>query len=348
MNALAILQTSPNYRLLPTNAADAEKSRLKAFIGWLDAQGVIWHNADLAAYRDYLLTEGRRKGGGLSPATVQAHLATIRGQYTKLLIANSVRDELYSYTPAAASAADKKAYVDEMLKRLQNAVHPTTAPVKTVKKQDETDAKHLRLKRHQVEALTAAPRVDTLTGLRDTAMIALTVCTGIREAELCALDVDDLRQRFEGELSLYIRHGKGNKQRLIPYGALDWCLLYVDRWLEVAGIQSGAVFRGFYKGSKAIRPERITTRAVNDILNKYPILIEGVSRKVKPHDLRRTYARLLYDAGVETSVIQENLGHEDIKTTKRYIGKLNAEQRRPPAMISPPNEISDLNARWTI
>jgi site-specific recombinase XerD len=63
--------------------------------------------------------------------------------------------------------------------------------------------------------------VDSLTGLRNTPLIVLTLGTGIREAEQSSLDIDDLRQELGGELALHVRKGKGTKARLIPYGDLN-------------------------------------------------------------------------------------------------------------------------------
>lgn len=99
-------------------------------IGWTGADGP---GPDLAAYRDYLLHDytGHR-GRSLSPSSVSSHLATIRGRYHRLLREDCTRDRLYRQTPADASAADKKAYVDEVLTRLHNAIHPDSAPVKVI------------------------------------------------------------------------------------------------------------------------------------------------------------------------------------------------------------------------
>lgn len=359
MRAITLPSGNRNV-LMPDEPNKDVQSRLGLFIEWLDHQGAKWFQADLAAYRDFLLKPHHisvKRGIGRgqlktvpakSPATVSAHLATIRGRYNALLISNPVRQGFYDMAPANLGASDRKAFVDEVLARLQNAVHPTTARVKETTKQDEADSDHLRLKPSQAESLIKAPGVESLTGIRDTAMIALTLCTGIREAELTALDVDDLRQTYDNELSLRVRHGKGDKQRMIPYGALDWCLIYVDKWLSVAGITSGAVFRGFYRGGKVVRPDRLTTRSVNDILNSYPITIEGKQRAVKPHDMRRSYARLCYDAGMDMLRIQQNLGHASLETTQLYIGALGGEQRRPPMIIHSPYNLTELEKRWNI
>jgi site-specific recombinase XerD len=232
------------------------------------------------------------------------------------------------------NALERKAFVDETVIRLTNAIDPKNSPVKQVTRQDTADAAYLRLTKEQAEALIGAPGVKTLQGLRDTAIIALMLCTGIREAELSALDVEDLRQELGGELALHIREGKGAKERLIPYGELDWCLAIVDRWLAAAGIHSGAVFRGFYRGGKTLRRGRLSVRAIEYILNDYPITKNGNVVQVKPHDCRRTYARRLYEAGADLVAIQQNLGHADIKTTLGYIGELDASKRRAPAVYS--------------
>ena len=121
---------------------------------------------------------------------------------------------------------------------------------------------------------------------------------------MCALDVDDLRQELGGELALHIREGKGAKERLVPYSELDWCLVIVDKWLAAAGIDDGPVFRGLYKGGKSLRPGHLSVRAVEFILQEYPITKNGDVVHVKPHDCRRTYARRLYEAGTDLVAIQ--------------------------------------------
>ena len=105
--------------------------------------------------------------------------------------------------------------------------------------------------------------------------------------EASALDVADLRQELGGSLAIHVRHGKGDKSRLIPYGDLDWVLAIVDKWLQSAGIESGPVFRGLYKGG-GLRPERLSVRAIEYIVGAYPVAVNGDLVSVKPHDLRRT------------------------------------------------------------
>jgi site-specific recombinase XerD len=217
---------------------------------------------------------------------------------------------------------------------VENAIDPEASTVRIGTSQDRPDAGHLRLTSEQASALMAAPGLDTLEGLRDTAVIALLLCTGVREAELVALDVDDLRQELGGELALHVREGKGAKERLVPYGELDWVLAIVDRWLAAAGIEGGPVFRGLYKGGRRLRPGRLSTRAVQLILARYPVAIAGELVHVRPHDCRRTFARRTYEAGLDLLSISQNLGHSDVKTTLGYIGTLDADRRRAPAVYT--------------
>jgi len=324
------LATIPAAALSLAGRDKDTRHRMGRFSRWLSATGQRWHEPDLAAYRDFLLA-------GNSPATVKAHLSTVRSFYRQLMASNTTREALYTLARQQdpdAGPADQKALVDELLARMGNALEPAASAVKVKTSQDRADSDQVRLTAAQANALLAAPGVTTPQELRDTATLALLLCTGVREAELCALDVGDLRQRLGGELALHVRSGKGCKERLIPYGDLSWVLAIVDRWLAVAGVSGGPVLRGFYKGGALLRPGRLSTRAVQNILASYPVMLDGELAIVKPHDCRRTYARRLYDAGLPPVAIQQNLGHSNLKTTLGYIGPLDARTRRAPAIYS--------------
>jgi site-specific recombinase XerD len=338
MNTQAIQtrrECDPAAVLIPQGADKHARYRLGKFVGWLTEEKRAWSDPDLAAYRDDLLADG------YAPSTVSDHLSTVRGQYERLLSDNQVRDELEITVRSGLEAqgdaygpADVEALVNRTERRIENATNPRNSPVRVKVSQDRADAAHLRLTAAQASALMAAPGVGNLKGLRDTAVISLMLCTGIREAELSALEVRDLRQALGGELALHVREGKGRKERLIPYGDLDWVLAVVEAWLAATGIEEDPVFRGFWRGNETLRPGPLSVRAVQYILASYPVMVDGELTHVKPHDLRRTYARRLYEAGVDLVAIQQNLGHANVKTTLRYIGTLDAEARRAPAVYT--------------
>lgn len=318
----------------PGVAGKDGRYRLGKYATWLDASGADWWVPDLATYRDYLLNSGGSKGDPLSPATTSAHLSTVRARYRSL-----VRDRPIFFALVPDDVVDgvnfgsKKEAVDETIKRIENGIDPNASPVTTETVQDAPDSDHLRLTATQAGALLASPDLNDLKGLRDCAVIAVLLCTGIREQELSNLIVNDLRQTFAGELALQVRKGKGCKSRLVVYGELSWCLAIVDKWLERAGISEGPVFRGLYKGGRKLRPGQLSVRAIEYILASYPIMVDGVIRTVKPHDCRRTYAKRL-NRQMSTNAIRENLGHADIKTTLAYIGPEDARDRRPSAIYS--------------
>ncbi len=145
----------------------------------------------------------------------------MRSAYRHFLRSNDARQWLYDLMPPDLSPEQQLALMTEFETRLKNALDPNNAPITIIEIQDERDTDHLWLTPPQVATLVLTPGFDTLKGLRDTAMIALMLCTGVRAAELLALDFDDLQVMFGSTLALRIRSGKGSKQRLIPYGAQD-------------------------------------------------------------------------------------------------------------------------------
>jgi integrase len=78
----------------------------------------------------------------------------------------------------------------------------------------------------------------------------------------------------------------------------------VDKWLAAVGIEGGPVFRGIYKGGKALRLGQLSLKAIKNSVGAYPIAINEKMINVSPHAFRRTYARRLYVAGVVIMTIK--------------------------------------------
>jgi integrase len=318
MNSLTPYQ--PNSILVPTSANKDHVSRIKRYVDWLNETGRVWWEVDLEPYRDFLLRVAGNDGNGLSPASTSAHLSTIRTRYRQLMRDRHVRAELMDQAGSMLrgqgiedTPANRKAVADEIRATIHDAIHADAAPVRVVKKQDKT---HLRLTIEQANALIAS-----IDRLRDKAVVSLLLSTGIREFELCLLVVDDLYARMDdGALALEVQEGKGAKGRKIPYGDMVGVLRVVEAWMQEADISSGKVFD-------------FTTRTAQRILQRYPITVEGRLIYARPHDLRRTYARRCYEAGMSVTAIQQNLGHVSQSTTLSYIGELDSSARRPPALF---------------
>ena len=307
----------------------SRRSRLQRFYDWQRSSGHFWYQPALKQWRDYLLQHEQLKA-----TTVRAYLSTVRSAYQQLLRSNEVRQCLYDLMPSDLSPERQLALMTEFEARLKNEIDANNAPVTIIEVQDEGDTDHLWLTPPQVATLILTPGVDTIKGLRDTAMMALMLCTGVRAAELLALDVDDLQVLFGSTLALRVKSGKGAKQRLIPYGAQDWGLTLTQQWLDRAGISSGSVFVGMRKGdnfylNKDGHHVRLSERSLEYTLRDYPISLNGELQTATPHDLRRTYARQLYLTGTDLTAIQQNMGHDGQDITLGYIGTLDAKQREP-------------------
>lgn len=329
--------------LLPPHSGDKNiVSHIRRYNRWLADTGRGLYRPDLTAYRDHLLQT-------LTPSSVRVHLSSIRRSYIMLVESLEHRQALVTYLERQFPDKDFatiKAKADELELRLARAIDPERSRVTVQTVQDEEDTKHLRLTPAQGAALMMQPDVTTLRGRRDVALIALTLATGLREGEIVKLNVDDLYQMYGRVPALRVKSGKGSKVRMVPFGDMLWARQIAEFWLD--GRESGPVFTAMIDGRgdmlrQRTTYKRMTTRSVQRMLKRYPISIDGVPTTVTPHDLRRSYARNLFLAGIPTEVIRQNLGHADVKTTQDYIGVLDGSTRAPVSVYDPTKIIEKLS-----
>lgn len=166
----------------------------------------------------------------------------------------------------------------------------------------------------EVEALLAAPVVDTPLGLRDRAMFELIYACGLRVTELVSLKVFQV-SLSEGVLRVM---GKGSKERLVPFGAVaaEW----LERYLAQArpallGSQLNEALFVTARGSKS--GEAMTRVMFWTLVKKYA-RIAGIQRPLSPHTLRHAFATHLLNHGADLRAVQMLLGHADISTTTIY------------------------------
>lgn len=161
--------------------------------------------------------------------------------------------------------------------------------------------------RQAAEALSRAP-ARTPTDLRRRAVVESLYATGVRVAELCALDLSDVDRERRTVRVL----GKGAKERTVPLGepALD----AVDDWIAggrpaMAGVHSGtALFLGARGGRLDVRRAREDVHA--------HLRAAGVDGA--PHDLRHSAATHLLNGGADLRSVQEFLGHASPRSTQIY------------------------------
>jgi integrase/recombinase XerD len=164
------------------------------------------------------------------------------------------------------------------------------------------------LSREAVEKILEMIDHSTPIGLRDRTIFELIYSAGLRVSEAVILNVQDI---FLEKGIIQVR-GKGNKERLVPFGeeAEKWLRLYLlDSRPKLAGaVRSSALFIG-RTGKRLSR---------KGIWKNYSAItgIAGTSSKL--HTLRHSYATELLAGGADLRSVQELLGHADLTTTQIY------------------------------
>ena len=144
--------------------------------------------------------------------------------------------------------------------------------------------------------------------VRDRAIMELFYSSGLRLAELVALNVADLA-RDDRQLRVL---GKGNKERVVPVGrmALEW----LNKWLAVrpllAADEEPALFLSKQK-------RRISARSVQLRLEQWGVK-QSLAPHVHPHKLRHSFATHLLESSADLRAVQELLGHANLATTQIY------------------------------
>ena len=172
-------------------------------------------------------------------------------------------------------------------------------------------ARHIKLlSQHQVEALLAAPDVNTPLGLRDRAMLELIYASGLRVSELVGLKTVHVGLR---ETVLRIT-GKGTKTRLVPFG--EHALAWLNRYLAEARAQ----ILGGQRSDELFVTARGEgmTRQMFWVVVKKNAALAGITSPLSPHTLRHAFATHLLNHGADLRVVQLLLGHADLSTTQIY------------------------------
>ena len=160
-----------------------------------------------------------------------------------------------------------------------------------------------------VESLIHAPDCKNFVGLRDRAMLELLYATGVRISELINLQYTNI----DLNRSLIKVMGKGNKERMIPFGenALSSLFDYInyrrDHNLSLSS-------RDFFISQQG---KKITRQAFWHRIKSY-LQQTGLPIDISPHTLRHAFATHLLNNGADLRSVQMLLGHSDLSTTQIY------------------------------
>ena len=215
-------------------------------------------------------------GAKFSPRSIARHVATLRNYYRFL-----AREGEVTRDPAEFLASPK---------------------------QWSTLPKYLN--QEEIERLITSPDGSKPRGLRDRAMLELLYATGLRVSELCGLELSAVERR----MSVLKVIGKGNKQRVVPFGEPAGAAL--DRYLAEGRpkLLKGRASRFLFVTAHASAMTRQTFWA---LIGKHGRSV-GIFRRLTPHVVRHSFATHLVEGGADLRSVQIMLGHADISTTQIY------------------------------
>lgn len=268
---------------------------LQKFVSWLKKtkkEALLPHELtaeDIWAYRLYLSRYTDKKGRPLKKVTQNYYLIALRA-----LLGYFVAKDMQSIPPGKIAL-------------------PKGA-------KGEKTVKFLNLE--QIEKLLLAPNAKTPIGLRDRAILESLFSTGLRIAELVALNREqftNIRDKKDLELGVI---GKGGHPRTVYFSerALSW----IKKYLEARRDKEKALFIHYRAREDA--EARLTARSIERLVKKYAVLA-GVPIFTTPHTLRHSMATDLLTQGVDLRTIQEFLGHRNIVTTQIYTHVTNKRLR---------------------
>lgn len=152
--------------------------------------------------------------------------------------------------------------------------------------------------------------IDSASNLFHRAMLMTLYSTGMRRAELCHLKVEDIDST---RMIIHIRHGKRNRDRDVPLSPkLLETLREYWRWMQ----PKTYLFPGTQNGWRADKP--ITPKVLWEACRE-AAQAAGITKDIRPHLLRHSFATHLVENGADLPTVQLLLGHSDLKATSIYL-----------------------------
>jgi len=247
---------------------------LRQFAAFVEAEGGVEsaEQVDHQLIRRFLASFG----GRITPATASRKLSSLRSLFDSLVR----RDEL---------AANPARRVRSPKLRRDLPTHLTAGEARTL--------------------IEDRPAADTPLAVRDAALLELLYGSGLRVAELVALEVGDITP----DRPLLRVLGKGRKEREVPLGPPSREGL--RRYLAVRGrLKPREGETGLFLNA---RGGRLSDRSVRRIVKRAGV-IAALLKDLHPHALRHSFATHLLEGGADLRAIQEMLGHASLATTQRY------------------------------
>ncbi len=162
----------------------------------------------------------------------------------------------------------------------------------------------------EVAAVLNVPNVGDPLGVRDRAILELIYSTAVRRTEVTQLELRDLHR---DRRTLFIRKGKGGKDRVLPVGkrALEWIERYLEKTrplLQIDMSEQALFLTGYGRGFSPNSLGNLISKAVR----------RALGNRGSCHLLRHACATHMFDHGADIRIIQQLLGHAKLETTQIY------------------------------
>ena len=195
-----------------------------------------------------------------------------------------------------------------------------TEKIKLPKERRERQVKFLELE--QINKMVSQPDTNILAGLRDRAILETLFSTGLRVAELAALDKKNIMGSLNKDDFELAVTGKGGVTRVVFFSSR--ALHSIKQYMKARTDDYEALFIRIKGPSRA--DARLTVRGIELVVQKYA-KSAGLPLLATPHTFRHSFATDLLNQGVDLRTIQEFLGHKSIQATQIYTHVTNKKLR---------------------
>ncbi len=299
-------------------------------------------DSELTAYSEYCtILRGR------SRATVSAYIWNVR-KFSEFL--NARGDEIFSATRADvedwlkslffdrhnsnSSRAVKLAAVRDFYAWLVRERYLSASPCQDIPSPKFAQHSARKFSTEELRQIFAAPDLSTEIGIRDLAVLMVLYGAGPRVSEIASLTLRQMQ--FTAETCTLTFFGKGAKERTVKLERVPTAAIRNWWQIRVAASKMDEPLFTSLTRDRGRRGYGITKESINAILKKYAVRFGIPDADAFVHKMRSTFASDLYDQIKDPLVVAAKMGHEDVKTTMRYIE--NSQTALNSGKIS--------NARW--
>ncbi|MBL7959938.1 tyrosine-type recombinase/integrase [bacterium] len=278
----------------------------EAFLEWLKVKAFT--PATRKSYRiyvnkflKYLESENIESVEAISPAILYQY-------QTQLYYANSKYGKPLSVLTQHNALVVVKTFFEFLLETDKIQMDPSSALALPKKPQSLPDT----MTPEEIECLIERPDCTNAIGFRNRAIMEVLYATGMRNSELCSLEVYDVNLASE---EIRIRFGKGGKERIVPIG--EMAREYLSEYLTAVRpklIKTGTGEQTLFVSKSG---KKINATDLVMMVRKYA-KEAGIEKRITPHTFRHTCATHMLQGGADIRYIQTLLGHESITSTQLY------------------------------